>query len=846
MNTRNNKETTSSTEENSDLFFNEWLRHRRQELDLTQMQLAKRTSCTVFTIRKIEAGERRPSRQLAELLAQALEIPTENQTAFVKVARGELGIDRLPPPARMTARDTLPAATSGSIPGNLPAELTPFIGREPELAALGQLLEDTQCRLITIVGLGGIGKTRLAIEAAQLSAELFPDGVWFIPLASLQSSLIIVPAIAAALDIKFRNPTNPQAVLLRYLRSKRTLLVLDNAEHLLDGVGVFAEILRDCQQVKILVTSRERINLLSEWVFDLQGLPVPPHSQVQQFEAYSSVALFLQSARRIRAGLEIREAEQPWVLKICQILEGMPLGIELSAAWVGLLSCEEIAKEIERNLDFLSVSMHDLPERHRSLRATVDHSWNLLNAEEERILNRLSVFPGKFCRIAAGEICGASLTVLASLRDKMLLYRMDEDSYQLHEFIRAYARERLEASGEAQAIHYLHAEYYAVLSETARAQIRGPEQRRWLERLEREHNNIRAALAWSTDSSHHAAELGLRLCAVLGYFWDMHGYASEGRRWLQAALDLPAPSSLGESPNAGLEREAYNTLRIKVLVASGGLATLQADYEAARSYERQALSLCQQMGNKTYMATCLMNLGNTEIHLGNYAQALALHQQALALRRELEDEPGIAASLVNMGFAAMSQGDYPSARALYLECVSLRKEMGDKYGIALALGNLGEVAIAEQDYPRAQSLLEESLSLRREIGDERGIAFCLIRFANLERARCNYPKARDLYSEGLSLYRKVGDRRAIASALQWRAELFASVGQIVPAVRLWSTAEMLCKSLGAAIPPSYRLRYEQALARARGELGEETFQHAWDEGKEMNFEQVIDSLLSDS
>lgn len=834
---------SSSGEQEFPLYFHEWIKHRRQELDLTQEQLAKRASCSVFAIRKIEMGERRPSRQLAALLAAALNIPSEDQPTFIKAARGEVSVERL----ASLGRDSQSSVMPGTSPGNLPTTLTPFIGREAELAALGQLLDDPQCRLLTIVGTGGIGKTRLAIEAAYHSRELFPDGVWFVPLVSLNSPIMIVPAIAAALDIKFQGPINPQAQLLWYLRSKRALLVLDNAEHLLDGVGAFTDILKDCQQVKLLVTSRERINLLSEWVFDLQGLPVPPNDQVEQFETYSSVALFLQSAKRVRAGFELREAERRWVLKISQIMEGMPLGIELSAAWVGLLSCEEIAKEIEHNLDFLSVSMRDLPERHRSLRATLDHSWKLLNAEEKLNFSRLSVFNGCFSLEAAQAICGASLAILSSLKNKTLLYRNDREYYGLHEIIRSYARERLEASGESPEIHRLHAEYYIDLSEAARAQIRGPEQSRWLERLERDYDNIRAALAWSTHPDHHATELGLRLCAALGYFWDMHGYASEGRRWLQAALELPAPaSSAGESPTAKLEREAYIALRIKILVALGGLSTLQADYEAARSYAREALLHCQQTGDKTYMATCLNNLGNTEIHLGNYDQALELHQQALALRRELEDKPGIATSLVNMGFAAMSRGDYASARALLLECVSLRRELGDKFGIALALGNLGEVAIAEQDYASAQSLLGESLSLRKELGDERGIAFCLVHFANLERACGNYTKARDLYREGIILYRKVGDRRAIALALQWRAELYAEMSQMFPAVRLWSTAEMLCQFLGAVIPPSYRLRYEQALARARDKLGEETFQLAWEEGKAMNFDQAIESLHSES
>lgn len=853
MTTDKVKGTTSPRqEENSYLCFNEWLKRRRQELDLTQGQLAKRACCSVFAIRKIEMGERRPSRQLAGLLAKALEIPSEDQETFIKAARGELSMERFSSPAHKLSRDSQATVESSVIPENLPEEnlpraLTHFIGREPELSALGQLLCDPQCLLLTIAGAGGIGKTRLAVEAARQSIDHFPDGVWFVPLAGVNSAALLVPAIADAVKFRLQDPTDPQTQLLRYLSAKKLLLILDNAEHLLDGVGLFTEILSACPQVKLLVTSRERINLLSEWVFEVQGLPVPASDQEAQFAAYSAVALFLQSARRVQAGFELREEDRSWVLKICQILEGMPLGIELAAAWVGLLPCEAIAREIERNIDFLAVSMRDLPERHRSLRATVDHSWKLLNVEEKVILGRLSVFHGSFNREAAEEICGASLAVLASLRDKMLLYRTDKDFYHLHEFIRAYARERLEASGEAPEIHRLHAEYCVVLSEAAKAQIRGPEQRRWLERLEQDHDNIRAALAWSTDPNNQAAKLGLRLCAALGYFWDMHGHASEGRRWLQAALELPAPStSTGDSPNANLERETYIDLRIKVLVASGSLATLQGDYEAARSFTREALLLCQQTGNKTYMATCLANLGNTEIHLGNYVQALELHEQALALRRELEDKPGIALSLVNMGFATMSRGDYSSARAFLLECLSLRRELDDKFGIALALGNLGEVAIAEQDYASAQSLLEESLSLRREIGDERGIAFCLFHFANLERARCNTTKARDLYWESLILYRKIGDRHAIASALQERGELYANMGQIVPAVRLWGAVEMLCQSLGVPIPPSYRLRYEQALARARGELGEETFQRAWAEGKLMNFDQAIDSLLLDS
>jgi predicted ATPase len=756
---------------------------------------------------------------------------------------------------KLTAKEESSSSTPTAPIHNLPVSLTSFVGREQELMELDRLIADPECRCMSLVGPGGIGKTRLALQAAQQHRAGFAHGVAFIPLAPVGSVGAVVPAIASAIHLYFYGPDDPKVQLLNTLCEKQMLLILDNVEHLLiEGflqaniVELILEILRCAPGVKLLVTSREVLNLQEEWVFEVGGLAFPDTEQTGRLDEYAAVALFIQRARRASPGFAFQEADLAAIAHICRLVEGMPLAIELAATWLRVLSPADIAQEIEGSLDALSASVRDLPERHRSMRVVFDRSWQRLSAKEQQVLSQLSVFRGVFSRQAAEQVAGASLPVLSTLVNRTLLRRAAAGRYQLHVLVRQYSAAHLAADPQAHAAaQKRHYDCFVALAEAARAQIRGPEQSRWLERLEQDHDNIRAALAWSTHPSHHAAELGLRLCSALAYFWDMHGHASEGRRWLQAALELPAPSSsAGESPNANLERDAYVALRIKVLVASGGLASLQGDYEAARSYEREALLLCQQTGNKTYMATCLMNLGNTEIHLGNYAQALVLHEQALALRRELGDRPGIATSLVNMGFAAMSRGDYPSARAFLLECVSLRRELGDKFGIALALGNLGEVAIAEQDYASAQSLLEESLSLRRGIGDERGIAFCLSRFANLERARCNYTKARDLYWESLILYRKVGDRRAIASALQERAELYANMGQIVPAVRLWSAAKMLCQSLGAVTPPNYHLRYEQALARARGELGEETFQQAWAEGRAMNFDQAIDSLLSDS
>jgi transcriptional regulator with XRE-family HTH domain len=420
-------------------YFGDWLKLRRNELDLTQAELAQRAGCSVPALRKIESGDRRPSKQLAGLLAKSLEIPTEDQTTFIRVARGESNIERLPPPTYATPSANKATIKTSRSPGNLPSMLNPFIGRELELTALGQLLCDPRCRLLTLTGPGGIGKTRLAIEVARCHKDLFPDGIWLIPLTPLNSSEYLIPTIADALNFKCHGLTNPRGNLINYLSNRQTLLVMDNAEHLADSGELFAEILAKSPQVKILVTSRERLNLLSEWVFEIQGLPVPPIEQVAKCEDYSAVALFLQSARRIKADFSLRDDERQWVVRICHLLEGLPLGIELSAAWVGMLSCEEIAKEIESNIDFLVVSMHDLPERHRSLRATLDHSWRLLSPDEKSILSRLSIFQGSFRREAAEVICDASLTILSSLMSKSLLRRTDRDRYDLHELIRRYA-----------------------------------------------------------------------------------------------------------------------------------------------------------------------------------------------------------------------------------------------------------------------------------------------------------------------------------------------------------------------------------------------------------------------
>jgi predicted ATPase/transcriptional regulator with XRE-family HTH domain len=775
------------------LTFGEWIKHRRNKLGLTQTELSGRASCSVFALRKIEAGERRPSRQLAGLLAQALGIPSEDQNTFIKVARGELSVERLRSPSRDSGLYGKPVPT----PGNLPRELTPFIGREPELSALAQLLHDPQCSLLTIIGPGGIGKTRLAIEAAHLSQQLFPDGVWFVPLVSVNSPVQIVPAIADAVDFKFQDPTNPQAQLLRYLRPKKALLVLDNVEHLLDGVGVFTEILKDCPQVKLLVTSRERLNLLSEWVFDLQGLPVPPNDQVEQFEAYSSVALFLQSARRVRAGFEMREAERRWVLKICWTMGGMPLGIELSAAWVGLLSCEEIAKEIEHNLDFLSVSMRDLPERHRSLRATLDHSWKFLNPEERLILSRLSVFQGRFNREAAQDICGASLAVLSSLKNKTLLYRNDQDYYGLHEVIRHYAELKLaEDPCEQERVKDQHASYYVQCLSEWEKTIQSSRQLEIFKEMAQVLDNLSQgwqrmvtncrpgtgtsnpfcadlihsslfslslflemrcrsweAIAQFTESVEYlktvqgefeATEDSFRFNSVLGhitaYLGLHHIYVlqyGKARKHLEEALKLL------EDCNSRVERAQAQIMLAAIDYRQGQLKRSAILHEQSRDVFREA-------GESWWYLLSLINLARTNLFLGELQECEALYQEGFRLV-----EPGdlrLELTLrIGFAYARYLQKDYARAEQLMLENLELSYEYENHWMTANIYIHLSQVALSTDRVELAEKYLHEVIKLYSEFGESDDLAICLLYFGKCFLIRLDLEAAREKFRQVIKI-----------------------------------------------------------------------------------------------
>lgn len=783
-------------------YFGDWLKLRRKAIDLTQVELAGRAGCSVPALRKIESGERRPSKQLAALLAQSLEVPLEEQATFVRVARGELNLERLGFPARSSSAIPRPIPEPEKPRGSLPGMLTPFVGREPEITSLIQLLTNPQCRLVTVFGPGGVGKTRLAIEVANRHKGHFSDGAWFVPLAPLNSPEHIISAIADAMDFKFQDPTRPQGQLLNYLRDKKALLLMDNAEHLLGGVRLFAEILQSCQQVKLLVTSRERLNLLSEWLFEAQGLPVPGQEEVEHIEGYGSVALFLQTAQRTRAGFELHDDDRQWVVQICRIMEGMPLGIELAAAWVGVLSCEEIATEIERNIDFLTVSMRDLPERHRSLRATLDHSWNLLNSEEKAILSKLSIFRGSFSRIAAEEICGASLTALSSLKDKSLLRRTHQGWFDLHEFIRQYAATRLsEEDNQSERLKDQHALYYArCLSEWEKA-LQSSRQLETLTEMADEIDDLRQA--WRrmvtccdldckentlfNSSIFHSSLFSLSLFYEMRCRnWEALSLFEESLECLKAARDTLPPDTtdwrfgtlVGHvTAYLGLHHaytmqyrraqelleEAIELLETNQARVEGAQAKLMLGWVYQQQYQIQKASLLYQESLRLFREegvvwweslACYL-LAGAYLTLSDAQESMSAYQEGLRLA-DAGDLRLRSPILMGIGRAHYLQGDYSLAASFLKESLDLSYQLGNMRSVAFGKLYLGQVSLAGGETERGEKYLRDCIKMLDEFGESPDLGVALLHLGKCLAASRQIAAARSTFQKLIEIGQTLG------------------------------------------------------------------------------------------
>ena len=741
--------------------FGTWIKKRRTILGLTRDALAKQVGYSFAMMRKIEDDERRPSLRAAELLAKALEIPQDQQEAFLRIARQERAVDELGP---VDEEGSFPWQAFSGPQTNLPIPATLFVGREAELAKLTSLIQDPACRLITLVGLAGIGKTRLALQAARSQLDRFPQGVFFVSLAPVTSHKMISATIANTIGLQFHGATGPREHLLNHLRDKRMLLVLDNFEHLVEGVGLLTAIIEAAPDTKFLVTSRERLNLQGEWVFQMEGLPYPvspQDSSQEKVETFEAVQLFLQSALRADSRFALDEDNRQCVARICRLMEGLPLGIELAAAWVRVLSCQEIAGEIKRNLDFLKTSARDIPERHRSLRAALNHSWDLLSVAERESLRRLSVFRGGFGREAAWEVAGASLEEIASLVDKSLLKRVGENRYDLHELVRQYAVAHLQVdAAEYAGTRDRHASYYAALLEQWERQIRSPRQMEILAEMDVELSNSRQAWIWMA-----ARQQAANIQKSLHSLWHFHEIRA--RFWEGAALFDEGISQFRSNDEGRGKQPAQHLAVLGQMQAQQGYFLAHLDqYDQAGELLQQSLSLFRSSANRVGLAETLAYLGYMKYRFGAFTEAGQYAQESLALNRELMNQVGIGFCLTTLSCIHLAQGAYEQALTLSSESLGICHDMlGDPHGTAYCLILLSVAARRLSRYDQAREWAEESLEISKTLHDRWGVAQALRQLGILSLERGETEHAENLLRQSISKSKEVCDLTLMALSL---------------------------------------------------------------------------------
>ena len=1020
-----------------DASFGYWVRRRRKALDLTQEELAQRVGCALDTIRKIESGARRPSRQVAERLADQLDVPVEMRVAFLQAARAELVADRLAlppvpapvlslgtsgrpkqaeptgglpsgtitflctdivgstqlweqhpdamrralarhdtllretitahdgivfksggdgvyaafprapdalvaaiaaqqallaepwevagplhvrmvlhtgvaeerdgdyfgPPLNRAARllavgygsqillsratqelvcDTLPPdvtlqdlgthrlkdltrpeqifqvvapnlpvdfpplRTLDTRPHNLPAQLTPLIGRTAEVAAVCNRLRHPDVRLLTLTGSGGAGKTRLALQVAAELLDGFTDGVWFIDLAPITDPSLVASTIAQMLRVQETGDQPLVERLKAYLKSKQLLLVLDNFEQIVDAAPLVEELLVAASRLKVLITSRSVLRVYGEHEFVVPPLAVPDPARLpplDRLSQYDAVRLFIERAQAVKADFTVTNTNAPAVAEICVRLDGLPLAIELAAARSKLMAPDALLARLTNRLQVLTGGARTQSARQQTLRNTIDWSYDLLDADEQRLFARLAVFVGGCTEEAVEAVCNARsylpidvVDAITALVNQSLLRKEEgpggEPRFTMLETIREYALERLAESGEDEAIRQLHAKYYLALAEAAEQQLWGPKQVIWLKRLDMEYDNLRAALTWS-QTTESGAEAGLRLVAAVCTFCEIRTYTSELEKWLTAAL-------------AQSKTATATMWRAKALLAAGNLAHYyRNDYTGAYTCIEESLTISQGLGDKKGSANSLSAMGYLAMTQDDYGRAMALYKDSQMIYRELGDKTGTIMVIDSLGILEMKRGDYERAIALFEEGLALKREQGHKGGIACSLINLGEAARAQGNYGRAMALYEESVPLFREVGDKYGIAAALNNLGFVAEEQGDYEQAATLQRESLAQFCEIGEKRPIASCLVGLAGVARGQGQSDQAVRLCGAVEALLESSCIHLASADQIEYDRTLAATRIHLDEVTFAAAWTEGRAMTVEQAIAEALSD-
>jgi predicted ATPase/class 3 adenylate cyclase len=688
--------------------------------------------------------------------------------------------------------DFPPLNTPDRIHNNLPLALTSFIGRQHEIEELEHLL--WKSRLLTIAGPGGAGKTRLAIRLAQNVQGSFADGAWFVDLAPLSNCVLLSQYVMSTLGLREEAGYSPDQSLMDNLYSKTALLIFDNCEHLLPEVAQMAEkMLSKAPELRIIATSREKLGVPGEILWRIPPLSSPGLKaavSVEKLVQYEAVKLFAERAAAARPGFSITPDNAAAVAKICARLDGIPLAIELAAARVRVLSVEEILARLDDRFHLLVGSRTALP-RQQTLRALIDWSYDLLEEKERTLLRRLSVFAGSWTLEAAEQVCPGRemetwevLDLLTSLVDKSFVIGETQNGHERYRFLETilkFSQERLWESQETNEFARRHAAYYLRVAKNSYGKMWGREQAHWLELLDEESDNLRAALDWLSKVPSDEGMM-LQLTGSLWRFWEIRGYLSEGRSRLETALEKNSSTS--------------DYWRANGLGGAGHLARQQGDYEQAKKFHEQSLSLFRASGDKLGAARQLNALGEIAQNLGDYVRAVELHEESLSLRREIGDQEGIAVSLRQLGVIIRDRGQYQPAGELLEESLRLERELGDKLLMALSLNDLGLVAHAQCDYERAMALFEEAVFLQRELNDRLGISDSLQNLGNVAKDQGFFQRAQSLYQECLELKKELGDKRGICRVIVTQAEIAFRQGKYPLAAELAGESLTLAQQLG--------------------------------------------------
>jgi predicted ATPase/class 3 adenylate cyclase len=765
--------------------------------------------------------------------------------------------------------DFPPLTTPDARPTNLPTQPTSLIGRDQEVATLRDRLRRADGRLLTLTGPGGVGKTRLALQVAAEVRDDFTAGVFVVNLAPLRDAHLVVSSIAQTLAIREAAGQPLIERVQEALRERELLLVLDNFEQVLDAAPQVADLLAACPRLKVLITSRAALRIRGERQIPVPPLALPDRAQRVDADAVArapAVTLFVERAQAVQPTFMLTTVNAAMVAEICQRLDGLPLAIELAAARITLFTPAALLARLENRLQLLTGGARDLPARQQTLRNTLDWSYDMLDAGEQTLLTRLTVFVGGWTLEAAEAICAELKTDdtsmpfsifngLAPLLNQSLVRRIEgvagEPRFIMLETIREYARERLESTGEATTLRRRHLAYYLALAELAEPRLSAADQLDWLDRLEQDHDNLRTALAWAVE---HEPEDALRLGGALTDFWDTRGYHGEGRQWLDRAL-----ARAGAATRSGAERDdaagpqpsASTVARTKALHSAGRLAHAQEDNMRAEALFVESLTLARAQGDPgriALIAPILSDLGELALHQGDTARATALYTEGLALARAADDRGVVGRLLLGLGDVAQAQGDLRAAASCYEESLTLRRALDDRRGIAWALHALGQLARAQGAWQRAAEAFAEGLALARAVGDQENTAWLLYHTGHLAMAQRDLAGAAARFVESARLLHALGAGQGVALNLVGLAAVMIQQQELAQAARLLSVAEarhwVASSSWWVAAD---RAMYDRTVAAVRAHLDQATFAMAWAEGRAMTLEQAVtDMKIADS